>query len=223
MTTPTAPAPSVTPTTAPDPAPLRGRRRPMLITLGVLLMLVGGLGAWWWASTQSDAVEVLIVSQPVPRGEAITAEDLSTINITESQTPAAIPVGSSGDVIGQIAASDLPVGTLITPDLYADTVTIEDGQSLVGLSLTPAQVPATPLVAGDTVRIVTTPIAQGEIPSEAPATISATVYATSTDATTGAHLVTVTLESTKAADLAAWAATQRIALIVDPTTEVGAE
>ena len=68
-----------------------------------------------------------------------------------------------------------------------------EGESLVGISLTPAQMPSEPLYAGDTVRIVTTPGDQGEVTDEDPVTIEATVVGVSRVEETGETVVDVSV------------------------------
>ena len=90
-----------------------------------------------------------------------------------------------------------------------------EGESLVGISLTPAQMPSEPLYSGDTVRIVTTPGDQGEVTEQTPVTIEATVVGVSRVEETGETVVNVSVPKEKSADLAARAATGRVALVLD--------
>jgi len=89
------------------------------------------------------------------------------------------------------------------------------GQSLVGVAVTSSQLPAVPLQAGDRVRIVDTPAAQGEPPTVTPATISGEVVSTVGPDDTGLTIVNVTVAEDQAAGLAARAATSRVALVLD--------
>ena len=85
----------------------------------------------------------------------------------------------------------------------------------MGISLTPAQMPSEPLYAGDTVRIVTTPGDQGEVTNEDPVTVEAIVVGVSRVPETGETVVDVSVPEGDAADLAARAATRRVALVLD--------
>ena len=89
------------------------------------------------------------------------------------------------------------------------------GQSIVGVALQPARLPAEPLKAGDRIRIVDTPASQGEPPASSPQTIPAVVVSTAALGDNGQSIVNVTVPSGLAADLAARVATGRIALILD--------
>ena len=58
-------------------------------------------------------------------------------------------------------------GTLLSEQQVAENLVPGEGESLVGVSLTPAMMPSEPLYAGDTVRIVSTPGDQGEVTRDA--------------------------------------------------------
>ena len=94
------------------------------------------------------------------------------------------------------------------------------GVVLVGVALTAAQMPGEPLQGGDRVRVVDTPTAQGDPPATTPASIPATVASVSAPDASGVVVVTVVVDADVAPDLAARAATGRVALVVD-TVERG--
>ena len=187
----------------------------MLVAMGIAVVLLGGLGAVWWANVQANSVAVLVIKDPVQRGQIIQQQDLAEMEIVGGQSNG-IPVDRTSEVVGKVAAVDLPAGAMLTDTSLDAHTTVPEGESLVGLSLEASQLPATELRSGDKIRIVATPLQQGEIPKEAPPTIEAVIYSTSTDARTGEQLLTVAVPSQIAPDLAAWAATNRIAVIADP-------
>lgn len=207
--------------TPPALAPTKTRRRPMIIALGVALTIVGMLATWMVTTTMSNTETVVTVSADLERGDTITAEHLTTMEITGGQNTSAVKSGEASTVIGQVATVDLPAGSLLTHSNIAPSLAVPQGSSLVGIEATPAQLPTTPLKAGDSVRIVDTPIAQGEPPKADPDSISATVHATRVDQATGRTIVDVIVPSAKAGKLAAHVATQRIAIVLDsqPTGE----
>ena len=86
---------------------------------------------------------------------------------------------------------------------------------MIVVALTPAQLPAEPLLAGDQVRIVDTPAAQGEPPRTSPASIAGEVVSTVGPDNTGRTVVNVTVPAGQAAGLAARVATGRVALVLD--------
>lgn len=204
------------PASRPAAAPAtRSRRRPALILAGVALAIVGGLGSWWYASSVGNTVTVLVTSGSVARGEQIETVDLTTLEIAGGQTSEAITAARSDDVVGQVATVDLPAGSLITADNIGGGLTVETGQSIVGVALTAAQMPSYPLSAGDAVRIIETPIAQGDPPQSTPQSYEAIVFTSKYDDSTSQWIVDLVVPQGKAADIAARSATGRIALVLD--------
>jgi hypothetical protein len=86
----------------------------------------------------------------------------------------------------------------------------------VGVSLPPALMPATQLQSGDQVRIVATPGAQGDLATgTSPTSIGATVVGVRGPGDNGQIVVDVSVPYDQAAELAARAATGKIALVLD--------
>src|SRR5699024_9719055 len=73
-----------------------------------------------------------------------------------------IPGDQMAQFVGQRAALDLATGSLLTRAAVTEQVIPADGQSVVGLALTPALMPGEPLRVGDNVRVVITAGAQGD-------------------------------------------------------------
>ena len=211
--------PPPSPTPAP-PAPVatarvKARRRPWVFALRAALVAAGALGTAFAFTSVNDTQEVLVVRNDIKRGETIEAGDLAVVRV--SVDPALTPVAGSqkAELEGSRAAVDLWSGTLLTEQAVTDNLVPGEGESLVGISLTPAKMPSEPLYGGDVVRIVTTPGDQGEVTDEAPVTIEATVVGVSRVEETGETVVDVAVPEREAADLAANAATGRVALILD--------
>ncbi len=194
---------------------LKRRRRPWVFALCAALVAAGALGTAFAFTSVTDTEEVLVVSRDIKRGETIEAGDLSVVRV--SVDPALTPVAGSrrAELEGSRAAADLWAGTLLIDQAVTDNLVPGEGESLVGISLTPAQMPSEPLDAGDAVRIVTTPGDQGEVSNEDPVTIEAVVVGVSRVQETGETVVDVTVPEGAAADLAARAATGRVALVLD--------
>lgn len=194
---------------------LRRRRSRWVLALCAALVAAGGLGTAFAFTSVNDTQEVLVVSRDIERGETIEAGDLAVVRV--SVDPALTPVAGSqkAELEGSRAAVDLWAGTLLTDQAVTDSLVPGEGDSLVGISLTPAQMPSEPLYSGDAVRIVTTPGDQGEVTDERPVTIEATVVGVSRVKETGETIVDVSVPEQRAADLAARAATGRVALVLD--------
>lgn len=201
--------------TAPAIAPVRTRRRSGVLTAGVALMVVGALGAAYLTRVVGNTVGVIAVARDVPTGAVIERADLTVAEV--STDPALRPLRANDLIrlVGQRAAVSLTAGSLLTAAAVTAQVSPAAGQSLVGVALQPAQLPAEPLQAGDRIRIVDTPASQSEPPSTTPPTIPGVVVSTSGSGDRGVIIVDVTVPAAQAAELAARVATGRIALILD--------
>ncbi|MFC5928621.1 hypothetical protein D6T64_21630 [Cryobacterium melibiosiphilum] len=195
--------------------PTKSRRRPAVIAAGVALAIVGGLGSWFYASTVGDTVTVLTTSADIARGATITSENLTTLQIAGGQDTTAVAAEQAASVIGETATVDLPTGTMITSDNVGAGIAVETGQSIVGVALSVAQLPSYPLAAGDQVRLVDTPVSQGDPPASSPESFEATVFTTRFDEGSSTWIVDLVVPQSQAADIAARGATGRVALILD--------
>ncbi|NLD78046.1 MAG: hypothetical protein GX643_15430 [Acidimicrobiales bacterium] len=200
------------PTLVPPP---KLRRRPALVAAAITAICIGALLAGWaWTSTTNTA-EVLVARATIERGEVIEAADVVSLRV--SADPALSPVSASqlGRVVGQRAALDIAAGAMLTPASLTTEVVPSQGQSVVGVALTPAQVPGLGLQYGDRVRVVVTP-AQGQTPSAgAPLFSDATVVGVHTSAETGQMVVDLLVPRADAAVVATRIATGNVVLVLD--------
>ncbi|MEZ0580223.1 SAF domain-containing protein [Nocardioides sp. MH1] len=194
---------------------LRRRRRRWVLALCAALVAAGGLGTAFAFTSVNDTQEVLVVSNDIKRGETIEAGDLAVVRVSVDPALTPVPGSQKAELEGSRAAVDLWAGTLLTAQAVTDNLVPGEGESLVGISLTPAQMPSEPLYGGDFVRIVTTPGDQGEITDREPVTIEATVVGVNRVEETGETVVDVAVPEAEAAELAARAATGRVALVLD--------
>ena len=216
----TAGGPPTPPTTPTQPAPVatarvKARRRPWVFALMAALVAAGALGTAFAFTSVNDTREVVVVSSDIKRGETIEAGDLAVVRVSVDPALTPVPGSQKAELEGSRAAVDLWAGTLLTEQAIAGNLVPGEGESLVGISLTPAQMPSEPLYGGDAVRVVTTPGDQGEITDQEPVTIEATVVGVSRVEETGETVVNVSVPEAEAADLAARAATGRVALVLD--------
>ena len=202
-------------TVPPAPPPVRTRRRPSLLAAGVALVAVGALGAVYLAQVVGQTVPVVAVARDVGAGDVIERSDLTIANVSSDPALSPIPAADLADLVGQRAAVALTAGSLLTEAAVTDQVLPAAGQSLVGVALTTTQLPAEPLLAGDRVRIVDTPVSQGEPPATTPNSINGEVVSVSGPDSSGLIVVNVTVPTGRAADLAARVATGRVALVLD--------
>ncbi len=196
-------------------ARVKARRRPWVFALMAALVAAGALGTAFAFTSVNDTQEVLVVANDIKRGETIDAGDLTVVRVSVDPALTPVPGSQKAELEGSRAAVDLWAGTLLTEQAVTDNLVPGEGESLVGISLTPAQMPSEPLYGGDAVRIVTTPGDQGEVTDEEPVTIEAVVVGVSRVEETGETVVDVSVPEREAADLAARAATGRVALVLD--------
>lgn len=193
------------------PAP-RLRRRPVLVVLAVALVAAGALlGVVLWSSA-STTVEVVAVRADVQRGALITAADLGTVRLTPDPALQVVPAAELPGLVGRRAATDLAAGSVLTAAQVTDVVVPAAGESVVGVALAPGMLPAEPLRAGDRVRLVQTPGPGGDVEGAVTAIDAVVVSVAQGDTQV---VVNVVLPSSRAAELAARAATGRVALVLD--------
>lgn len=195
-------------------SPTRPRRRPVLVAVGTLLILVAALASYLTFANLSNTISVVVTTGHIARGEAIEATDLGSMEIARGQVTSAITVAEAASIVGQYATVDLPPGSLITSATVQATLPIEPGMSIVGVAVTAGQLPSTGLTPGDRIRLVSTPVTQGEPPESTPESIDAVVFAVRPDER-GGVVVDVLVPSPTAPDVAARAATGRIAIVLD--------
>ncbi|HEY2791467.1 MAG TPA: flagellar biosynthesis protein FlgA [Micromonosporaceae bacterium] len=166
-TAPTLPAPAYPPTNgvAPNSVPRVGpgrRRSPALVSLGVVLVIVGALGAWRYvASASATTHPYLAVYRAVPIGGQIVAADLQSVSITPAHGITPIPASQASRVIGEYATVALVPGTLLVDGELSTTNAIGPNEALVGLDLAPAQRPNRKLQPGDHVLLIEVPEPNG--------------------------------------------------------------
>ncbi len=192
----------------------RLRRRPLMVLVSVGLVLVGavlGVGVWMLSSS---SVEVVAARTTIERGATITAEDLVVTRVTVDESVPVVRADQLAGLVGQRAASDIAAGTLLSPAEVTDALPPGTGESVVGVALGMGQLPAEPLRAGDRVRLVQTPAAQGEVPATQ-VTIDAVVQSVTAAADGQTTVVDLLVPSSRAAEVAARAATGQVALVLD--------
>lgn len=194
----------------PHPARPGSRRNPRLVIIGVLLVCVGALAsAWLWTAGRAG-VEVLVIARDVPRGQVITAQDLTTVALPSNSGLAVIPGTELESFVGAAASRDLTRGMVADRGAFTRDG-LATGRAQVGLALADGALPARGLVIGDQVLVV------GVDPSGAggpTAVHEAVVASTPVSTGNGSWLVDVELAQGDAAEVAALAAAGRVAVVV---------
>jgi hypothetical protein len=211
-------APASRPAVArPASEPLRTRRRPLLVGLGVALTALGGLGAAWLASSGTGTVSVVGVRHEIRAGAVIQREDLVSVQVATGSELHSVPVDRAESVIGKRSLVRVLPGSLLNPDGLADKLVPAAGQALVGLSLGTAQHPGLALDAGDPVEIVHTPGANDQVGQDGLSSpVQAVVVSTSDDPDTGRTIVDVTVPDDAAARVAGWSSASQASVVLLP-------
>lgn len=186
-------------------------RRPFLVVLAAVLVAAGALaGGLLWVSA-TTAGEVVMARQDVARGEVITAQDLGTVRVSVDPSLSTIPAGEMASLVGRRASADLTAGTLVSGTQVSESVVPAPGESVVGVPIAPGLMPVEPLASGDKVRLVRT----GDLPADraAASPVEASVLrVTPGDTQT---VVDVVVAADQAVQLAEWAGSGKIALVLD--------
>jgi hypothetical protein len=203
---------------APTLPPPRRRRRPALLALAVAMVVLGALGASFVATSLGQTSSVVALARTVTWGQPLTAADLVEARIAADPALSPIPYAEHDELIGMIAATDLPAGSLLTRNALTTQRFPPPGRQLVGVAVTTAQLPATPLRPGDDVLLV--PMAtEGTAPTPgatAPEPVSATVADTGPVGVDGLRVIDVLVDDADGPDVAARAAASRVVIIVVP-------
>lgn len=138
---------------------LRPRRSPRLVALGVLLVVLGALGAAALYTAGNDRHDAIIMARDVARGRLITADDVTLVSVPADLDVDFTDGAKLGEVVGQRALTDLPAGAFPTTRHFGDAP-IPRGTSLVGLQLGPGRMPGTQLEPGSPVQLVS--LAEGD-------------------------------------------------------------
>lgn len=201
---------------APALPPPRRRRRPALLALAIVMIVLGALGAAYLATSLGRTSVVIAVARPVAWGQTITAADLVEARVPADPALTPIPYADREEVIGGTAAIDLVPGSLLTRDAVTDQRFPPLGQQLVGVGVSAAQLPATPLRPGEDVLLVAL-AADGGIPDAsgtAPSAVEATVLRSGEPGPDGLRVVDVLVDASDGPDVAARAAAGLIAIVV---------
>ena len=199
---------------APALTPPRRRRRPALLALAVVLVVLGALGAASLATSIGQTSAVIAMAREVPWGQTISAADLVEAQISTDPALQPIPYSERDQVIGLVATSTLRPGSLLTRDALADQRLPGPGQQLVGVGVSSVQLPATPLRPGDAVLLVPVSGTATSTGSAASDMVEATVVQTGPPGADGLRVVDVLVDAADGPDVAARAAAGQIAVVV---------
>ena len=193
-------------------------KRPLMLALMVLLMVLSALAAWFFVQKSTERVAVVGVAHDVPWGQEIQASDLVAVEVVPD--PALNPVSwdQRATLVGQLAATDLQTGMLLTAQSATDQQIPPPGRALVGVQVKSGQVPVTALSPQD--RVLLVPADQPGAVSAAKAgdvkPVEAEVYTVGAADANGTRTVDVLVPEKAAAQTASDAAAGRLAIVLVP-------
>lgn len=124
------------------------------ILVGLFLVAVFALAGAWFYSTSTQTTSYLALRNDLERGQTVTADDLSTIDLSTDQNILGMAATRYTEVLGKIAATDLQASTLVNPAQFVDAEQIPDGFGVIGFDLDLGEHPTFALQTGSVVRIM---------------------------------------------------------------------
>ncbi len=133
--------------------PSAGRdRRPLMAALAVLLILAGAVLAGVLVMVAGNRTEVLVAASDIRPGQELTADDFAIASVN-TDSDAVIPRNSLEHYIGAQAIAYVPAGAFASPAMFVDGSAIPADGEIVGMVLSPSQLPTGGVEPGDVIRI----------------------------------------------------------------------
>jgi hypothetical protein len=155
----------------PEPTAPAGRRlpsaprerKPALAALAVVLVVGGALVAALLVIDAGHKTGAIEISQPVGQGQKIPLSSMREVQVTSGTGIGYVPWNQASQVARTYAATTLPAGTLLTPQMTTAVNTATRGMTVVGLALKDGQLPDG-LGVGDHISIFETSDNGGRCP-----------------------------------------------------------
>ncbi|MDQ0930260.1 hypothetical protein [Streptomyces turgidiscabies] len=225
------PAPSMSGERLPTPP---RERKPALAALAVLLILVGALGATMLVLRAGDRIEVIKVTDEIPAGGSVSKANTTSVMVAANSGINYVEWTQLDTLKTLKARSTIYEGTVVMGQMFGSDGGVAAGQATVGLSLKEGQYP-TGIKAGNLVAAYRVGNTTGTGSSTGSSGSSSSGATTSlivdkakvtfvqntkdSDVISSTNLpVTLTVDSTKAADLAQAAAVGQVALVLIPSS-----
>lgn len=155
----------------PEPTAPAGRRlpsaprerKPALAALAVVLVVGGALAAALLVIDAGHKTGAIEISQPVGQGQKIPLSSMQEVQVTSGTGIDYVPWNEASQVTRTYAATMLPAGTLLTPQMTTAVNNATSGMTVVGLALKDGQLPDG-LQVGDHISIFDTSDNAGRCP-----------------------------------------------------------
>lgn len=146
-----------------SPAGLPARRRWGRVAAGALLALLGAWAGMVLVATAGGREERLALADDVMKGQKIERSDLRVVRVAADAGVATIPASATGEIVGQVAATDLTRGSLLARKQllgHGERLVTTD-EAVVGARLAPGAAPRGEVAPGTSVLVVVKPAPSG--------------------------------------------------------------
>ncbi|HLX50432.1 MAG TPA: hypothetical protein VKS82_19065 [Streptosporangiaceae bacterium] len=158
----------------PEPTAPSGRRlpsaprerKPALAALAVVLIVGGALAAGLLVIQQGHKTGAIEVTQTVGQGQQIPPGALQEIQVSTGLGIDYVPWDEASQVTRTYAATTIPAGTLLTPQMTVATNNLATGLTQIGVALKDGQMPDG-LQVGDRVDVYVVSDSAGQCPRPA--------------------------------------------------------
>jgi hypothetical protein len=155
----------------PEPTAPAGRRlpsaprerKPALAALAVVLVVGGALLAAMLVIDAGHKAGAVEITQTVGQGEKIPLSAMQEVQVTSGGGLDYVPWNQASQVANTYAATMLPAGTLLTPQMTTSSSNLANGMTVIGLALKDGELP-NGLQVGDHVDIFATSDSSGRCP-----------------------------------------------------------
>jgi hypothetical protein len=155
----------------PEPTAPAGRRlpsaprerKPALAALAVVLVVGGALAAALLVIDAGHKTGAIEIAQPIGQGQKIPLSSMQEVQVTSGTGIDYVPWNEASQVARTYAATMLPAGTLLTPQMTTAVNDATRGMTVVGLALKDGQLPDG-LQVGDHISIFDTSDNAGRCP-----------------------------------------------------------
>lgn len=196
------------------PSGVPARRRWGRVAAGTVLVLVGAWASASLYTSAGDRVEVVVVARDLDRFDEIDRNDLRSARVAADPGVDSVAAAEIDALVGRVAATELSEGQLLSEDQLVDPDErlVGAGDAVVGARLGPGAAPRRGLAGGTRVMVVVRPAATGG--EDAPMEVEGWLRDIgSPDTVTGHREASLVVPTASAAEVAAAASDQRIAVV----------
>lgn len=189
-----------------------------LVLAAVALLAVAGLAAWFVVNQVQTQNRVVHVLNNIARGEQIQTGDLGEITVGSVRGVSTVPADQLPTLIGKRVTVDLMKGTLLPQGAATDTTIPAPGKTVVGIRLVPGRIMTGQIPPQSRLRLVITAPENAQPGTKADTghkEIEAVLIRSEPALDGAATLINVEVPEELAADVARFAAANRLAAVQD--------